>query len=94
MRDFVPSTFDSMMVDFGRRVERRELYSQIEDEQTTLADTVPTNDERVETEKAARIARLLAQLIQTNSSQDQKMSSKENVLFRRFWDQALRTKAL
>ena len=63
MRDFVPSTFDSMMVDFGRRVERRELYSQIEDEQTTLADTVPTNDERVETEKAARIARLLAQLI-------------------------------
>ena len=60
VRDFVPSTFDSMMVDFGRRVERRELYSQIEEEQNQLADTVPTNDEKVEREKAARIARLLA----------------------------------
>jgi len=44
MRSYIPATFDAMMVDFGTRVERKELLSNLEDTSNEIIDMKPCNN--------------------------------------------------
>ena len=78
-----------MMVDFGQRVERKQLWSQMDNQQEVMVEKgVP--DFIQLSQQVRKYAEQMQSIIQSNDPSDKKMASVENVLFRKLNDTAVR----
>ena len=78
-----------MMVDFGQRLERKQLWEEMEKQHSVMTDgAVPSfvklgNQVRKYTDQ-------MKEIFVSNDQQENKMTSDENVLFRKLSDRAIR----
>ena len=78
-----------MMVDFGQRVERKQLWSQMDNQHEVMVQKeVPSYIQL--TSQVRKYADQMSTIIHSNDYSDKKMASVENVLFRKLTDAAVR----
>ena len=85
VRTYIPSTFDSMMVDFGRRVERKEFNQIMDEKQEMMVEKVPSNDYDQNKRILDHHAMLVQRCLDANDPKSQQMNSVENELFRKIY---------
>lgn len=79
-----------MMVDFGARVERKELIGNLDKSNSEIIQKLPSNDLHEVTEKMKHHADLLQLTLNSNDPTGNRMNSIQNELFRKIREQAMR----
>lgn len=95
VRGYVPATFDSMMLDFGNRVQRKELIEKFDLSSEELVSKSPAmRDVHENKEMITEHTDIMKQLFDTTAASLSLMSSAENELFRRARTKAMHEKAV
>ena len=87
-RDSIPSTFDSMMVDFGTKVERKESLSVLKSKADKVLNQRRTIDLPTVKSSVKESTDCFLKLLDDNNPTESRMSSIENELFRKIKDRA------
>ena len=91
-RRYMPCTFDEMMVNLGYHAERKELRNQIEklDNEIEFDISDLTNEQL--REKISEVCENVKKLSYINNPFFKKMSTNQNILYRKIFDHAIREK--
>jgi hypothetical protein len=81
-REYVPTTFDSMMTDFGHREERKRLWSDLSNSYSDFIEKSPGEPAKIKRQLSVQ-ADAISEIFKTNNQTNKLMASHENVLFRK-----------
>lgn len=88
-RAYVPTTFDSMMTDFGHREERKRLWNDLSNSYSDFLVSLPGEPAKIKSQLREQ-AESINEIFKTNNQTNKLMASLENVLFRKIMCRAQR----